>query len=541
MSGPPAPSSRRDLVLLGIVAAGLFLPALGGHDLWNPNEPIYGQAVVEMTERGDWLVPYLNGLVFAEKPILYYWMALLASDLFGGVNELTLRLPSAFAGILSVLFTYLLVLPYVGARRARLAGILLATTHIVFLGSRSAQMDILVEAATLATILAASRVIDHGLSPWTGWSMAGVAAGLGFLAKGPVGWICPGIALFLYLITTRRLRTLLTPAAAVGAAVCLAVSLPWYAMLWARGEVEVLEEVLFRQNFTRFVDPWDHQAPWWYFLLYFWVDMAPWGWFVPMAVALPERTPSERRLDLLAWTWIAGIVVFFSLSQSKRSPYILPIAPAVAILGAAIGERLLDGRLSGWRRRATTTILAVGGLLFAACGVLLAARALPRYPEVRSAILALATTLVAGGLAVAMGFVLRRLRGDSLRGTPAAGFLAALVAFYIVVATVAMPAADAFKSARPFSEKLTSLAEPDDVVLGLGFWKWRAGYTYYLKRPIQIVPTADALRGIWASPRRAFLIVEDSNLTEARKVVGDAPPLVAMGVGGKTAYLFANR
>ena len=63
--------SRRDLVLLAIGSALLFGVRLGARDLWNPNEPIYGEAVREMAQRGEWLVPYVNGIAFAEKPILF--------------------------------------------------------------------------------------------------------------------------------------------------------------------------------------------------------------------------------------------------------------------------------------------------------------------------------------------------------------------------------------------------------------------------------------------------------------------------------------
>ncbi len=90
---------RRELIALAFVAALLFVPWLGARDLWNPNEPLYGQAVSEMAARGDWLVPTVNGSVFDEKPILYFWMARAAALTLGGVDEFTLRLPTALAGI----------------------------------------------------------------------------------------------------------------------------------------------------------------------------------------------------------------------------------------------------------------------------------------------------------------------------------------------------------------------------------------------------------------------------------------------------------
>lgn len=184
---------QRDLWALALGSATLFLVALGARDLWNPNEPIYGRAVVEMWERGSWLIPTVNSGVFAEKPILYYWLALAVSKLFGGVSELTLRLPSAGAGVTAVLLTYLLVLPYAGRTRARLAGVFLATQYLVWWTSRAVQMDVFVLVCTVGVLLPLSRMLDFDLRPAKAWALAGVAAGLGFAAKGPVAFQTSGM------------------------------------------------------------------------------------------------------------------------------------------------------------------------------------------------------------------------------------------------------------------------------------------------------------------------------------------------------------
>ena len=106
------------MALLAVFCTVLFFVGLGARDLWNPNEPAYGEAVVEMVERGSWSVPTVNQKVFAEKPILYYWLALSAAKLTGGVSEFSLRLPSALAGIAAVLLLYQLVVAYAGPRWA---------------------------------------------------------------------------------------------------------------------------------------------------------------------------------------------------------------------------------------------------------------------------------------------------------------------------------------------------------------------------------------------------------------------------------------
>ena len=77
--------------------------------------------------------------------------------------------------------------------------------------------------------------------------------------------------------------------------------------------------------------------------------------FVPFAVAMPRRDEDEQKLDRLAWVWIAVVIGFFSIPLSKRSPYILPLAPAVAILVAGVFERLVL-EVAQFRRR--TAVLA---------------------------------------------------------------------------------------------------------------------------------------------------------------------------------------
>jgi 4-amino-4-deoxy-L-arabinose transferase len=491
---------RRDLLLIALATASLFGVALGARDLWNPNEPVYGQAVAEMAARGDALLPTVNGLVFAEKPILYYWLALASSRVLGGVNELALRVPSALAGVAGALLLYLLVLPYSGRTRSRLAVALYATTFMVFWGSRTIQMDILVMVTTLGVVLAVTRVLDHGLSPRVGWTLAGVAAALGFLSKALVGVIVPAIVVVAYAVVTRRGRDLARPTALLGVAAF-------------------------------------HSRPWWYFLEYFWIDMAPWSWFVPLAVAQPARDDDESSLDLLAWLWILGPILFFSLSASKRSAYILPVAPAVAVLASGVAERFADGRLGRGRSRACAALMGLFGLGAVGAGVALALEVLPAYPDAADKIRAVALLLVAGGASVLVGVTfLRRSR----LAAPTA-LLSLLTVLYLLASVSVLPAANAYKSARPFCERVASVVAPGEPLASYRFWAWRASYPFYLERPVPNLQTPDELRDYWNREEQVFLILQDAQLDAARAVIGELRPWVQGRIGSRNAYLVSNR
>ena len=534
---PSRAEVRRDLAVIVAGTALLFCVALGAKDLWNPNEPVYGQAVAEMAARGDWLVPTVNGRVFAEKPILYYWLALAASGAVGRVSELGLRAPSALAGVVSAVLLYALVVSYAGRNRARLAVALFATIFAVFWGARTVQMDVLVMATTLGVVLAVTRVVDHGASPGIGWTLAGGAAALGLLAKALVGWAVPLLVLAAYLLATRRWRRVRDPRILLGVVAVVAIGAPWFGWLIATGRSEFLHELLYRQHFARFVDPWDHARPWWYYLGYFWLDMAPWSVFVPLAIGLPDRDADERRLDLLAWAWIVVPIVLFSLSASKRSAYILPVAPAVAVLASGVAERFLGGRLGRPRTRATAGLLAALGVLAVLAAIALWREQVPRHPDLATDLRAVAILLASGGATVVAGVVLLR----SARPAGATALFSMVVVLYGLAAVAVLPAVDAHKSARPFCERVASVVGPDLPLRSFGFWEWRAGYAFYLGRPIPNLDTAEELRAYWDRDERVFVIVESTHLEPLQTVIGEDRPWVEARVGSRTAYLFCNR
>lgn len=530
-------ASRRELVLLAIASAVLFGLRLGARDLWNPNEPIYGEAVREMVERGTWLVPYVNGVPFAEKPILFYWLALVSSKIFGGVSELSLRVPSFLAGIATVLGSYVLAKPYAGRARAVASAVVCGTLFGVFWNARVVQMDILVTAATLWVVIAVTRVVDHGGARLPGYLLAGAIAGCGFAAKGPVAWICPGLVLFAYLGATKRLFQIARWEVAAGVLAAIVVASPWYVLLVAQGRTEVVLEGLFRQNFQRFVNPWDHQAPWWYYLEYFWVDMAPWALFVPLAAKLPRRTEGERRLALLSWLWIATIVAFFSFSRSKRSPYVLPIAPAVALLAGEVALAFLASRLGPARRKWFLAIAAgLGGVFVVAGAVIVVGAPVRLAGETALPVAFLGLVALLAGAFVVFDILRRRTRDAA-----PLSLAVATAAVYLAAAGVTLPALNVFKSARPVCEAVGRIVRPNDDVASYAFWSWRAEYRYYLGRPITNLAGPEPLRQAWNGSRRVVLFVEPARLDSARQVIGDAVPVIAAAVGGSSIYVFTNR
>src|SRR5205085_9042124 len=119
--------------LLAVVAAGLFLPNLGGPSLWDIDEGNNAEAAREMMESENWVIPTFNYQLRVDKPALLYWLQIAAYRLCG-VNEFAARLPSAIAALFTILLVYELARRLFNGPTGLIAGIILAST-VGFCGS----------------------------------------------------------------------------------------------------------------------------------------------------------------------------------------------------------------------------------------------------------------------------------------------------------------------------------------------------------------------------------------------------------------------
>ena len=83
------------------------------------------------------------------------------------------------------------------------------------------------------------------------------------------------------------------------------------------------------------------------------------------ATGARPRGPRRFRCRACSSIWVLFVCVFFSLSDSKLIPYILPAMPALALLIAALPEGLLRRDLP--RTALVTLALAIGARAACAC------------------------------------------------------------------------------------------------------------------------------------------------------------------------------
>jgi 4-amino-4-deoxy-L-arabinose transferase-like glycosyltransferase len=172
--------------------------------------------------------------------------------------------------------------------------------------------------------------------------------GLGMLAKGLVGIVLVIAILGIYLLLTRRVSKLRLRECLIGFVVFIAVAGTWYVPVIIRHGWTFIDEFFIRHHFQRFTtNEFGHPQPIYFFLIVAIAGAAPWTFFLIPAVArlrsLKPRIDERDSLLALAWIWVGVPLIFFSLSESKLPGYILPIAPALALIIGTEVERFVKG------------------------------------------------------------------------------------------------------------------------------------------------------------------------------------------------------
>ena len=520
---------RRAVVTLLLLSSLTFLLGLGTQAITDADEAFYAEAAREMVEGRDWITPHFNYEERWQKPILYYWFTAAA---FAGTdaNEFMARFGSALSGVGIALLTW-------GAARrltvndsaAWIAGAIAATCFGYFMMARAALPDLPLALFMTATIWCTMVAIDPTEAAPAAWAaLAGLAAGLGFLAKGPLALVIPAIVLAPIWWRERR-RVVVRPSHVALAVVLFAIAgLPWYVAMFARHGLAYLQSFFVADNLERFATTrYNDLRAVWYYVPILLGGLLPWTMFLlvlpwrPLrAIVRRRRRLSDQEWRLLIWAIVP--LLFFTVSVGKQPRYILPVLPPVAMmLGLGIANRI-DAASDRAAARELTIATALTVALFVVMAWLVyRARVLfiSAYPELTWA-----------------GIVLVSISAIALAATAASRAWRRLPAAMAISATVLLLTVEfgAFAGKRPEAvEEIAAMihanrrggepiGEYETFVRNLPF------YTHL--RQMEIYDDAGAMSFL-ESDQRVFLVLHQPDL-ERLKTISDVP----LTILGKVTY-----
>ena len=213
------------LALATILVLSAFLNLYGLTSEGHPNS-YYSAAVKNMLTSWSnfFFVSFDAGFVSVDKPPLGLWIQAASAWLLG-FNALSLVLPQAIAGVLSVALLYHLVRRTFGPLAALLSALALAGTPIIIVTSRNNTMDMLV---VLFVLLAAWAFIVAAERGSLSLLLLGAAVvGLGFNTKTLQAFLVLPAFYVLYLLAARASWRRRFVRLGVATLVLLAVSLSW--------------------------------------------------------------------------------------------------------------------------------------------------------------------------------------------------------------------------------------------------------------------------------------------------------------------------
>ncbi len=506
--------NRLPYILFWSAAFLLFFWAPGFRGLW-ASEGRWAEITREMFLTGDCFHPTINGEPYFDKPLLTYWFIALVSQIFGRLDEWTIRIPSAVSGLAALWATVYLGRKLWSEKVGIAAGWMLLTSYGVLFWSRTASAD---TENLAAIILAVAWYWARRERPdFFSVLVFYLICFLGAQTKGLASVAVPIIAVFPDVISERRWRALLSfshlAALAIGVIVYAAPFI--YAGITNEEYQSSGLALAFRENIQPYFKPFDHKEPFYVYFYYLPQQFLPW---TPVFLtALWGTFSSYKKLDKRTrWLVEAFVLIFlfFTFSGSRRNYYILPLLPFCALLTsvffAAEGNEVkvrFGSKLQTW----TLGLISISAIASLAVWPIIKGSVdfvPPRY-------LILTTALL--GLLAFFSLILGRLRpglqanflGINQALAPCAVAATILMGGFFCRQQVSL---EIYRAERPFAMALKDLTRGLSLEQIAFYRNGKTNTIFYLDRPgfIQVLPDTDSLEAFITSGEGDRVLVSQS-------------------------------
>jgi 4-amino-4-deoxy-L-arabinose transferase-like glycosyltransferase len=342
------PINQRFYLSLIVFFHLIYLPLIYLMPYYTKGEPREALVARAMMTEDNYILPMRLEGEYATKPPMTHWLISLSSLLTGHVSEGASRLPSLLLSLITCLTLFKIITKRHGTTLAGATTLTLLASvewHRTALMSR---VDMTFSCLLILSLLSffCWNEKRSNLKIW----LTVLLLAMSTLTKGPAA-----IILFIgiagsYLLLTKNSFTRSALVCARIATLTAAISLLWYGLAVAYGGDRFIETILL-ENFARFTgkmsqtqDPHSHSV--WYLYGTLWVGLFP--FIIPLTIRFfsavrqykfqfsvrKSLSSLDSRCSLPLLSLLATLIVlaFFSIPESKRSVYLLPLYPFAAFL-----------------------------------------------------------------------------------------------------------------------------------------------------------------------------------------------------------------
>ncbi len=341
---------RTHFLLVLTLSVVVLLSLIGMGEVYNVGEGREGIVIEEILDSGNYILPLRNGEIVPSKPILFHWLGAALAKLLGKATEMdvfALRLPSALAGIGSVLVTFHLTALFSNAATGTLASLLLLSTYGFIAISQEGRVDslfnFLITASIAAWLTGFVRHQQEGISriPSRYYRCAAVACGLAVLTKGPLGFAHVGMVIGVITLSDSGLRSLFSLLRPEWIWALL-IPTPWYLLAMQSGGDNFVGRQFIYENFRRFTGGAGiSKRSWWFYFPHLIRHCGPWS--IPFCIIIAHQIKRKcgdifGSTTTLPWlgirigiVWSCTVFCFLNVAAGKHPSYLAPMLPGICI------------------------------------------------------------------------------------------------------------------------------------------------------------------------------------------------------------------
>lgn len=367
--------------ILLVLCLALYLPGLSSLPATDRDESRYMQATHQMVDSGDFIDIRFQSDPRYKKPVGIYWlqagMSQAARSLgLASTERAPYRLPSSIGATGAVLALYLGFRRLIGEREAFIGAVFLACTVVLVLEAHLAKTDAM-QLATIVTMqagLARVYCTHPSRGSWQARLLFWLGLGLGMLIKGPVA---PTVACLTLATICWRERSFwplreLQPWRWIALPILIVV--PWLLSIQGLSDGQFVQDSLGRDFLAKILEGQEsHGAPPGTYLLLTPFLLWPVSWLlIPGAwLGLHGHQTELSRFRTFAFAWLVPAWILFEVVPTKLPHYVLPLIPALCLLGGLGFEQKNPpqaSRLSAsrWPERIGTGVWVVSGIIITA-------------------------------------------------------------------------------------------------------------------------------------------------------------------------------
>lgn len=317
------------LPLLALIPIFIF------RDYTPDNELRYISIIEEAIRNGSIFTFYNQGVAYADKPPLYFWLLMICRELTG---QNIMLLMGLFTLIPCAVIFYIMH----KFSKINSTPMLMLITSVMFVGSTVVlRMDMLMVMFITLALYNFYRLYS-GTGSRADSYLLPINIFLALFSKGPVGVLVPIVSIAVFLLTEHKLKTFGRYLGWKQWAIILGLCAIWFTGVYLEGGYDYIHNLLFKQTVGRSINSFHHKEPIYYYLKTIWYAIAPWSIFciVTITKGFTQKIIQKNTLYKFFSVIIISTFVMMSLVSSKIDIYLLPIYPFMIYLSVMLLREL---------------------------------------------------------------------------------------------------------------------------------------------------------------------------------------------------------